>query len=368
MNKSNHVNNDFPVICIADDRITSEPGIRLLIASLSRHSIDWPVELLIPEPSVELKIWLRKYPNVSLNGLRLEGEWHGYNIKPQLLIAILENGANSAIWIDSDIITMRSLSSITRQLKNDMLVITEEAMSSNHYDGDALRARSWGLSVGRRVPFQLNTGVVGVTARHIPLLYAWRKVLESREYISAYHMPWIDRPSYFAGDQEVLTSLLCSKEFSTLQLGILRRGRDIIQYFGLAGYSTIERLRHIFLSPPIFIHAQGSKPWLPTAGNNKGLLHALRGIGPYNYAALDYRAELIDTHWLSPISRTKIKGWRITAPFSGIGLSFVVDAFRILRWGHTGGEPRKGNKAIATYGQITEKAKSVRNKQQGAGK
>lgn len=191
------VTNRRSTICIADNRQTAEPGIRLLIASISRHSSDWPIALCIPEPSAELKSWLAGHQNVTLNGIGIEGNWNGYNIRPELLIAILKGGSESALWIDSDIITLSSLDSIMDDIKNGSLVLTEETMSSNHYDGDALRARTWGLPIGRKVPFQLNTGVVGVTSQHLPLLEKWKEVLESQEYISAYMQPWEKRPSYF---------------------------------------------------------------------------------------------------------------------------------------------------------------------------
>lgn len=341
--------NTRPTICIADDRSTAEAGIRLLIASINRHSSKWPIVLCVPKPSTEFQNWLDGYDNVNLNGISVQGSWNGYNIKPQLLIEILNGGAESAIWIDSDIITLKSLDYILNNLENGYLLITEETMGANHYDGDALRARAWELPIGRKVPFQLNTGVLGVTSKHLPLLERWKEVLESEEYIAAYKQPWAQRPSYFAGDQEVVTALLCSKEFSDIKLKILFRGRDIIQYFGLGGYSTIERLSHLLGRIPTFIHAQGAKPWLPAPVVKKSFLHRLRGVSPYAFAALDYQDELTDKSWLSRISSRPTKSWRARAPLSGFFLALGVDIFRMLRWGHTGGEPRKGNAAIADY-------------------
>lgn len=338
-----------PTICIADDRLTAEMGIRLLISSITRHSPKWPIALCIPNPSAEFQNWLHGYDNVTLNGISLQGSWNGYNIKPQLLMEILNSGAESAVWIDSDIITLKSLDYILTDLGNGSLVITEETMGANHYDGDALRARAWGLPIGRKVPFQLNTGVLGVTSKHLPLLKRWKEVLESEEYISAYKQPWAQRPSYYAGDQEVITALLCSKEFSGIKLKILYRGRDIIQYFGLGGYSTIERLGHFLGRLPTFIHAQGPKPWLAAPATKQSFLHRFRGVSPYSFAALDYQDELTDKSWLSGINRREPKNWRARAPLSGFLLALGVDIFRMLRWGHTGGEPRKGNAAIADY-------------------
>jgi hypothetical protein len=102
----------------------------------------------------------------------------------------------------------------------------------------------------------------------------------------------------------------------------------------------------------MFIHAQGVKPWLVEHGLNKKGVKKFRGVGPYEFAALDYSDSLADSDWLSAIKSGAGRSWKSKAPLSGFGLSLVVDIFRMLRWGHTGGEPRKGNKAIDTYKEL----------------
>ncbi len=44
------------------------------------------------------------------------------------------------------------------------------------------------------------------------------------------------------GDQDVLTALLTSTEFADIPLKMLRRGKDIVQFDGVWGYTTTERL------------------------------------------------------------------------------------------------------------------------------
>lgn len=44
------------------------------------------------------------------------------------------------------------------------------------------------------------------------------------------------------GDQDVLTALLTSKEFSEIPIHILRKGRQILQFNGIYGYAVAERI------------------------------------------------------------------------------------------------------------------------------
>ncbi len=75
-------------------------------------------------------------------------------------------------------------------------------------------------------------------------------------------MDWYERPVHMLGDQDVLTALLTSSEFSDIPLHMLRRGPDIIQFDGVWGYSIPERITNLLGWGPTFIHAGAAKPWL----------------------------------------------------------------------------------------------------------
>ena len=64
------------------------------------------------------------------------------------------------------------------------------------------------------------------------------------------------------GDQDVLTALLTSTEFAHIPLRALRRGKDIVQFDGVWGYTTAERTRALLGNGPTFIHSMGCKPWI----------------------------------------------------------------------------------------------------------
>jgi hypothetical protein len=229
----------------------------------------------------------------------------------------------------------------------EAIIVAEEAMCSSHYDGDALRARSWGLEIGRRLPFQLNSGVVSFTSRHVDFIRRWEAVLNSDAYLEAMALPWDQRPRHFMGDQEVLTALLCSAEFSHFPLRFLRRGHEVVQYFGPSGYTTPERWINLRQGMPIFIHSQGHKAWLPlpdAEGAKDALMRLYQDLSPYRVAARAYRDQLDDTAWLEPATAAgrllnAVGGGR--APLVGLPIALVNDAFRYVKWAHTGGEPRR---------------------------
>lgn len=336
-----------PLICVAEDRMWCEPGVRLLIASLARHSPALNVELFYPPANAAFTAWLSRFPQVSLNRFKLTEPWRGWNVKPEALLTLLGAGYDDVLWIDTDIIVARDVSSIFAALSDETMVVAEEALCSSHYDGDAMRARLWGLQIGRALPFQLNGGVVGVTRHHIALVERWREVLDSPEYLEAQKLRWDLRPRHFMADQEVLTALLCSKEYAGIPLRFLARGRDIVQYFGSACYTLRERATNVFRGPPVFIHSQGHKAWTPLPRANSAraaLLNLYQRMSPYIGEARRYRGDLADASWLTPSGT----GDRVLSalsfgapPLAGLPIAIVNDFYRWLRWAHTGGEPRR---------------------------
>ena len=336
-----------PVVCVAESRQWCEPGIRVLIASLAAHNPDVPVELFFPVASDAFVKWLGAYPNVRLNAHMLQGPWRSWNIKPEAMLALLAGGHDDVLWVDTDVIVTSDLSRIYDDQPMEAIVVAEEAMCQSHYDGDAMRARGWGLEIGRSLPFQLNGGVVGFTNRHVDFIRRWETVLNSDEYLKAQKLPWDQRPRHFIADQEVLTALLCSTEYSHFPLRFLRRGREVIQYFGPSGYTVLERWINLRQGMPIFIHSQGHKAWLPLP-DARGLRGALRrlyqDLSPYRVTARAYRDQLDDAAWLEPSTTagrllTGVAGGR--APLVGLPIALVNDAIRYVKWPHTGGEPRR---------------------------
>lgn len=277
-----------PLFCIFDDRAAAEPGIRLLISSLIKANRTLRVCVFFEPASADFLQWLEEMPNVEKrpapfpNGL-------GYDTKPHALLALLETGEDQVIWLDSDIIVTKNPLPVFNDLSFKTLCITEDALWGRYEDGNGARAQSWGFSVTRTFGHCLNTCVLRVTQSHLHLLKAWRDCLNSPDYQQAQQTFWADRPDHLAGDQDVMTALLSSTHGDVPVL-ILRRGHDIIQAFGLKGYTSLERLQNFYYGVPTFIHAQGYKPWkaVPT----DWISQVYNDLSPYVIAASKNRDEL----------------------------------------------------------------------------
>lgn len=296
------------IVCIAEDRISEESAVRLLLLSLAKHCLDIQIILYFPPATDEFKTWLMRLPQVNLRCTTFS-EALGWNVKPYALLALLEEGHQEVWWIDSDIIVTRDFRRPIGKLTDSTLVVTEDALFG-FYQDDSYRARAWGLEVGRLLPFCLNTGVVRVTQYHIPLLQRWQQLMKDEAYLKAQTLPYNCKPFHMFGDQDVLTALLASREFSDIPLKILHRGRDIIQYFGPAGYTLQERFLNLIKGLPPFIHSQGEKPWYrqktPPQWQDffQYLQYVRLEVSPYNCVAFSYKQQVgKDIDWLICSSR-----------------------------------------------------------------
>jgi hypothetical protein len=330
-------------ICIAEDRKSRETGVKLLLLSIHRHCPTVPVELFYPAADSDFATWLEALPNVALNREPLEGK-QGWNVKPHAILATMSKGHDDVLWIDSDIILYRDFRPAMTSLERDTVVVTEEALWGPRGDPDGMRARAWGFEVGRVFPFSLNSCVVRFTDRHAGLLARWKELLSSETYVAVQQGHWRARPPHMLSDQDVLTAMLSSSEYSTVPVHILSRGTDIIQYFGPYGYTCVERALNLSRGMPPFVHAQGSRAWLTGAakpGEPMGVRDRFQrlyeDLSPYTFAAQSYVDELEeDCSWMGPRSwlsaLLRVSGLR-QAPLVGLPVAFGMDAWRFLRGG-----------------------------------
>jgi hypothetical protein len=327
-----------PVLCVAEDRKSCEPALKLLLTSLNRYSADVPIVVFYPPAEQDFLDWVH-----NLNFAKLEVRTtpvpgaYGWNAKPQALMELLKEGRQEVIWIDSDILTTRYVLSSFKDLDRNVLVLTEEGLQGQN-EHDAIRARMWGFPVKRRFPFPLNTGVIRVTQRHIPLLLRWKDLLESPAYREAQKLPMPRRPLHMFGDQDVLTALLSSEDFCHVPVNVLRRGRDIVQYYERFGFTLTERAICMMKGMPVFIHQMGWKPWL-SAGEEelKGfrgkIIAAYQDTSPYTIAAIKLEPK-INYDWMRP--RSKLSSVLETIGFghpslTGLPIAIIFDLERLVK-------------------------------------
>ena len=241
---------------VHEDRPANLVGLKLAVLSLMRAQPSARVAVSAPA-SPELDIWCRRTTGRPLLGRATAGR--GWDVKPELLLHLLDSEDTPVVWVDADVLCVRSPEQLL-DAPQDELVVCEETWWSRGQGTDA-RTTGWGWPVGRRFGTSANTAVLRVTREHRPVLQAWREAVSSPAYVAAQARPWSERPVHLLGDQEPLSGLLCSTRFADVPVRFLRRGQDIAQCFGASGYTVAERWRSR-QDLPVFVHAQSApKPW-----------------------------------------------------------------------------------------------------------
>jgi len=258
------------------------------------------------------------------------------------MMQLLDQGFDEVIWIDSDVIVTQNLLPIFAKLDRETVVVTEHTLSEERDDRNAMRARSWGLPVGRVFPFALSSGVVRVSKDNYRLMERWWELLQSEKYQDAQRMVWQKRPPHMLGDQDVLTALLTSQEFSQVPVQILRRGKHIIQFDGVYGYTVAERMRNLLHDGPAFVHSGAGKPWSEQwkLGPSNILREYIKSVyldlSPYTLAAIRFKDELdCRTEWMEPhyvLSRILRALGMQYMPLVGLPMAIFADLARLARY------------------------------------
>jgi hypothetical protein len=292
------------IVCVHEDRPEYLIGLKLTVLSLTRHCPDLPVIISCPHPPDTFRQWVATLSNAQLMAdPNLAGL--SWNVKPTILLKCLNEGHRDVIWIDTDILVNQDFRPRLGHLDDKTLVVTQEVYWGQQQGGNH-RTLAWGLKPERILPTTVNTGVVRVTPQHIELLHAWQTLLNHPAYRQAQLQPYYERPLHMLTDQEVLTALLGSTEFSDIPIKMLERGVDIAQCFGPAGYTPTERLHNLRRGLPAFIHSMGRKPWerAPSPkqvwSSKEPLLRRLRKyydyihleLSPYTALAREYQEQV----------------------------------------------------------------------------
>ena len=322
------------IFVLAEDRTDHEPALDVAVRSVLTFEPMARIVLYTNNLSEAFLSKIAKLENVEIRGYPPDAS-NGWSIKASVLIHSLSINRDEVVWIDSDIVLNRSISVELDKFASGSLVVAEEALAGQiRDDRKAYRARAWGFEIGRHLPYVTNTCVMRCDRSHLSLLEAWRDAMKDRRYVEAQSIPFHKRPPHLGGDQDVLTAILSAAHFEHIDVGYLRRGKHIIQYYGPYGFTTLERARASLLGMPTIVHSQAFKPWLDRplvkgARNDRYLFRLLMDTSPYNSSA---RAALeaagLKAEWLR--CRT-ILGKLLTvsgfnyAPLTGLPLALLGD-------------------------------------------
>jgi hypothetical protein len=277
-------------VCLYQDSPEHFVSAQLAVLSIVTHEPFWKIHMNIPDCPDWLERWLARFSAVRLYKKRYGQS--GWDVKPEVILAFLELLKEDVMWCDSDILLTGAISPFLARFPPSTIVVAEEP--PGHFpSGSLFRTRGWGFPTGRSLSTSINSGFIRVSASHSELLSAWRDALQDERYRAVQAMDWWLRPGEFYGDQDALSALLGSKDYSDIPIAFLQNGVNIAQCHGAAGYSPLRRIVNFFGRMPALIHAQGKKPWLP-----EGRQHVFLDVSPYKLAAMSYRSDLEDTDWL----------------------------------------------------------------------
>ena len=154
-------------VCSYEDRPEAMDGLILMGESLCRVDPGVSLHLTVPDAPASVRNWAERRPEVMLCTSPPNGA-SGWDVKPLLLLQELNAGRNEAIWLDSDTIVIRPISSLLKEFPRDTLIVSEEWDQHEPIPVTHL----WGMSSARPV-WPTNTSFVRATPAHRPLLERW---------------------------------------------------------------------------------------------------------------------------------------------------------------------------------------------------
>jgi hypothetical protein len=269
-------------ICSYEDRPEVMDSLILMGESLCRVDADVWLHLTVPEASACVRAWAESRPQVVLSTKRPDGVT-GWDVKPWLLLQELDAGKPEVVWIDTDMIVTRPVSSMLQEFPVDSLILAEEWIQTESIPVSHL----WDLPSVR--PLKLfNNCFVRATQAHRRLLERWLQMVHDPRYRDAQTIPFDQRPIHLLHDGWLLLALLESEEFGRMQFHCVKMGRHLAQCAGSSGYRPADRLLDLFRGLPVMIHSIGRKPWtlaLSRSHLQRYLLDLATDLSPYVLAA-----------------------------------------------------------------------------------
>ncbi len=324
--------------CIVEDRPAWELALKLLVLSLNAHTPDGIISVFYPPAGRAFLDWAKGFPRVRVRTQKLK--LSGWDVKPEAVLVLIDEGFDEVIWIDSDIVACRDPNGPFRGLPPETFALTIDSAAAQLNGTAAARARSWGLEVKRELPFNPNLGVFRATRCHRPLLERWSGMLARDEYQACQRMDWNARPFHMMGDHDPLAALLSSVDFSNVPVRFLRRGADIVHFDGVYGYPTAARILHFLFEPPAFVHSMGPKPWShrwddAPSGLRNWFEEQYLDVSPYTVYAAKLGQEFgLHEAWMEPhypVSRAMRVLGLGRPPLVGLPLAVLADLIRVVR-------------------------------------
>lgn len=260
-------------------------GVQLLILSMARHA----------QHSLQLSVYSNAFPDwfsqwlqqidtglLQVQTVNYKGDLTDWNVKPHIIRSELDKGAPSVAWLDSDIMVARAYQPLFDQLDFDQLLVADQ---------NGLPDQRRTTAIGHHpspVPIRsINSSVLVTGQRHLPLLDEWIRILDTPVYKAVQQMPFSDRPTYLYGDQDVLEGLLSSAWAAGNGFDVDRYVDSKTEILHASNQSLPAILRWMTKRRPVFLHAQGIKPW-SLSHERKRAVDVIIELSPYLMEARGY--------------------------------------------------------------------------------
>jgi hypothetical protein len=289
-------------VCSYEDRPEAMDSVILMGESLCKADPGLRLHLTLPDAPPSVQSWAKRWPGVSISTVPPQGVT-GWDVKPTLMLRELDAGVPAVVWLDTDMIVTRSLSTMLAEFPYEALIVAEEW----NRQGEVRVCEFWGLTSVRPLRV-INACVVRANQAHRTLLERWLCLINHPRYRHAQTMPFEQRLLPVATDGWLLAALLESEDFAHVEVECLRIGRHIAQCAGSSGYRPHHRLLDLFRGLPVLIHGLGRKPWTTrteTSRLQRFLLDLATDVSPYVLASRRVARDLnVRSDWLE--SRTSL--------------------------------------------------------------
>lgn len=228
--------------CLANNREGNEFGLKLAIASLTKHCTGSRIFVFRPHPTDEFVNWLTGF---SVELVRKWPALDGNHCKPHALLDLLEGGWSEVTWLDTNVIVSRNCNLFFETLADEVLLVAE-LPSSNTRGVSATRDTAQATKRPNPVELAMASPVLRVTSCHVDFLRQWLGVLDEQHH-NVCRVSRNQTPS----DCESYRHL----HPHTIQIGVLKSDAEILHCRLHSGYSIHDRIRRLIFGKPLFVHA-----------------------------------------------------------------------------------------------------------------
>jgi hypothetical protein len=211
-------------------------------------------------------------------------------VKPAMLLHLLDRGLTDVTWLDTDLIVLRDLEPLFTSLDDETLLFTQDLDFEFSLPQPLLQ--HYGQKMRRPLEHSINTCLERVTSRHAPLLEACRACLSDPVFLEEQAKPKEERKEGFGYEQRIVEMLLSTNGRYNLPeypVRFMPNESAVIHEVDVRAYGLWHRLKNgLGWHKPFLVHMAYAKPW----DHHLPWIRRFRAASVYSAFAETYRAEM----------------------------------------------------------------------------